>query len=229
MNRRLGEGVLRRHVPTAVQVILAVVLSLPAITWISTTGDIANYWRYDVPAGQVVYILSKLTALYAFVAFWLQLMYGLLGSDGRKRLGIERGHFFHVRLGAVAMGLMMLHAGLFVLGATMRTHTFASQYLTPSFSSGYYREIITLGIVALVFVVSGVASAAARRLVNGIWRLAHWLVVVAFGLGFVHSLLIGSESRIEPMTIFYAGCGTATLAALGWRLTATRYSSSAPA
>jgi DMSO/TMAO reductase YedYZ heme-binding membrane subunit len=185
----------------------------------STTGDLANYWRYDVPAGQVLYILSKLTALYAFVAFWLQLMYGLLGTDGRRRLGVERGHSFHVRLGVFTITLMVMHVGLFIAGATLRTQKFASQYLTPSFSSGYYRAVVTLGIVALALVLIAAACAGARRVMGSIWKAGHWAVLVAFGLGFTHSFLIGSESRIEPMILFYALSGAATVVALARRFT----------
>jgi predicted ferric reductase len=219
MSGQFSEGVLPRRAPTAVQVVLVTVLSLPAITWISTTGDLANYWRYDVPAGQVMYVLSKLTALYAIVIFWLQLMYGLLGSVGRQRLGIERGHLFHVRLGLAVIVLIVAHVCLFVLGATLRARVFASQYLTPSFSSGYYRTVITIGLAALVLVAIGAVCAAARRRIRRIWRVGHWAVFVAFGLGFIHSLLIGSESRITPMLAFYAVSGAATTAALARRLT----------
>jgi hypothetical protein len=41
-----------------------------------------------------------------------------------------------------------------------------TQYLTPSFSSGYYRAAITLGIVALVLVATGAVCASARRLMT---------------------------------------------------------------
>jgi DMSO/TMAO reductase YedYZ heme-binding membrane subunit len=107
-----------------------------------------------------------------------------------------------VRLGLVAIALMALHAGLFVLGATLRAGIFASQYLTPSFSSGYYRAVITVGLAALVLVVIGAISAAARWRMRRIWRVGHWAVFVAFGLGFIHSLLIGSESGSRPCSPF---------------------------
>ena len=206
----------------AMQTLIIVILSLPGITWISTTGDIATYWRDDVPPGQVIYILSKLTALYAFTVFWMQLMYGLLGADWRRRMGIERGHAFHVRLGAVVIALIVVHIGLFVLGASIRTHMFASQYLTPSFSAGYYRAVITLGIVAAALVGAAVVFAIVRRLMPRAWRFGHWAVTLAFVLAFVHSLLIGSESRIEPMTSFYVAAGTVALAVLLGRLWSSR-------
>jgi hypothetical protein len=82
---------------------------------------------------------------------------------------------------------------------------------------------VSLGALALV--VIGAACALARHLMPVVWRAGHWLVLVAFALGFVHSMLIGSETRIEPMTIFYAAGGAAALAVLVWRLTRGVYAS----
>jgi uncharacterized membrane protein YkvI len=211
-------GPKQRSYPAAVQWAVIAALCLPGVTWLSTTGNIADYWRYDVPPGQVIYVLSKLAALYAFVVFWMQLIYGLLGPAGRTRLRIERGHAFHVNLGSTVIALVALHAALFVLGASVRTHTFASQYLTPSFASGYYRTAITLGIIAAVLVVIAVFCASARRLWRRVWRLGHWAVIPAFALASVHSLLIGSESRIEPMTILYMGGIVIALLVMVWRV-----------
>ena len=218
MSGQISAGLKLRAHPAAVQWFIIAALCLPGVTWLSTTGNIVDYWRYDVPPGQVMYVASKLAALYAFVVFWLQLIYGLLGHAGRTRLGIERGHSFHVKLGSLVIALVALHAGLFVLGASVRTHQFASQYLTPSFASGYYRMVITLGIVAAVLVMFAAFFAGARRLWMRAWRLGHWAVIPAFALASVHSLLIGSESRIEPMTILYTGGIVIALLVIVWRL-----------
>jgi predicted ferric reductase len=202
------------------QGLVIVLLSIPGVTWISITGDLTAYWRYEVPAGQVIYLLSKLAGLYAFVTFWLQLMYGLLGAQGRARLGVERGNAFHRQLGAVVVVLMVAHIVLFVAGVSIRTNHFASQYLTPTFSEGYYRSVITLGILAASLVVIGVASALARRALRSGWKFGHWLLLVAYGLVFVHSILIGSESRISPVSGMYVAMAALALGALIWRLAA---------
>src|ERR1700692_678744 len=99
MSGQISMAPKQRPYPTAVQWTVIAALCLPGVTWLSTTGNIADYWRYEVPPGQVAYVLSKLAALYAFVVFWMQLIYGLLGHAGRTRLGIERGYTFHVQLG----------------------------------------------------------------------------------------------------------------------------------
>jgi hypothetical protein len=218
MSGQISRGLKQWPYPVAVQWTVIGALCLPGVTWLSTTGNIADYWRYDVPPGQVTYVLSKLAALYAFVVFWMQLIYGLLGHAGRTRLGIERGHAFHVKLGSTVLALVALHAALFVLGASVRTHTFASQYLTPSFASGYYRTVITLGIIAAVLVVLAAFCASTRRLWTRAWRLGHWAVIPAFALASVHSLSIGSESRIAPMTILYMGGIVIACLVMVWRV-----------
>ena len=179
-----------------------------------TTGDVTAYWRYDVPPGQVIYLLSKLAGLYAFVVFWMQLMYGLLGPRDRALLGVELGNEFHRKLGGLVGVLIVVHVAFFVGGVSIRTHHFASQYLTISFSHGYYRSIISLGIVAVLLVAVGFCAALARRALRRHWRLGHRVLLVAFVLAFIHSISIGSESRVSPISVLYAVMGLLALGAV---------------
>jgi DMSO/TMAO reductase YedYZ heme-binding membrane subunit len=211
-------GGFRAPPPSVLQAVLIVCLALPGVTWISTVGNLADYWRYEVAPGQVLYLLSKLAGLYAFVAFWLQLMYGLLGASGRRRLKVECGHAFHRTLGVLVMVLVATHVALFVTGSSIRAHHFASQYLTPTFSSGYYRSIITFGIIAAILLLIAVVSAAGRRMVGRIWRIQHWAVIPAYSLAFTHSLLIGSESRIGPVAALYLLMAVSTVIGLAARI-----------
>ena len=196
--------------------LLIAILCVPGITWLSTTGNVADYWLYSVPAGQVIYLFSKLTGLYAFVVFWMQITYGLLGSR-RARWGVEAGLAFHRRLGVLLISLAVAHVVLFLLGVGIRTQHFPVQYITPTFSSGYYRMIITLGMFAAMLLIVAFTFGLIRRVVPRIWRYVHWLAVPAYALAFVHSLLIGSESRIAPMTLLYAAMAGMVALALIWR------------
>ena len=195
---------------------------LPGVAWISTVGDLADYWRYDVPDGQVVYLASKLVGLYAIAAFWLQLMYGLLGPRLRARYGLEFGNRFHRRLGVVVLTLILAHLALFIAGVSMRTNHLALHFLVPTFTDGYYRMIITLGWLGGVLVVLGMLNAGLRRRIGRLWRFGHWLMTPAFVLVVVHSWLIGSESRIVPMNVFYGLMLAGICWALAVRITLTR-------
>lgn len=203
--------------PGAVKWLLVGLLCIPGVTWLSTAGDPVDYWQYEVPPGQFTYLLSKLAGLYAVVVFWLQLLYGLLGSRGRELLHVELGNRFHRRLGVIVALLVVAHFALFVAGATIRTEHFASQYLVPSFSHGYYRVITTVGLFGAVLLLAGVCVGLTRRRIGSFWRFGHWIVIPAFILGVIHSLLIGSESRISPMTVLYGLMGVTVAAAAAIR------------
>jgi hypothetical protein len=215
----MGGTSFARRRPAFAQVLTIILLSIPGVTWISSVGDITAYWQYEVPAGQILYLLSKLAGLYAFVVFWMQLMYGLLGAHARERLRVELGNEFHRKLGAIVCVLIVAHVALFISGVTVRTHHFASQYLTVSFSSGYYRSIISLGIIAALLVVVGVAAALVRHVFHRGWKFGHWALLLAFGLAFFHSISIGSESRTSPVSALYALMGALVPMALVLRVT----------
>ena len=72
----IGMGVLSRRL------ILTTVMVLPLFTWLASIGSPMTYFHYDLPPGQIMYILAKLAGLYAFAMLWLQIMFALL-KNGR--------------------------------------------------------------------------------------------------------------------------------------------------
>lgn len=203
---------------TARRLLWIVLLSIPGVAWILTAGDLEVYSGEAVPEGQVLYLLSKLFGLYAFVCMWAQIMYGLLGSDGRATLRVDHGHSFHKKLGTLVLGTVLVHLTLFLAAVSTRTHHFAVNYITPSFADGYYRSIITLGIFALILMAVAVGCAAARKRMPRIWIAGHRLTVLAFTLGFAHGISIGSETRSSPMLFLYFGMAATVVGVTAWRL-----------
>jgi sulfoxide reductase heme-binding subunit YedZ len=182
------------------------------------------YFRYDVLDGQFLYVLSKALGLYAFVALWLQVMYGLLGEEGRRRIGVKSDVRLHRNLAIIIIFLFVLHIGLFVAGASLRNGHFAYALLLPNFFGPYYPAIVSLGLLGAVLLSSAAVFAARRTRWPRVWRWGHRLAVPAFVLIFFHSFLIGSETRLGLLELLYFGMGVSVLAALGYRLYRARVS-----
>ncbi|MGQ0621521.1 MAG: hypothetical protein ACT4QA_16635 [Panacagrimonas sp.] len=203
--------------------VLLVIAAGPWLTWVASVGDLTVYADERVPAGQGLYLASKLAALYAFVAMSLQVCYGILGREWRIRLGVEFGERFHRLAGLAVVAMILAHAGLFIGGVAIRTHHMPWHFVLPSFTEGYYLTSVSLGIVGFVLLIAAVTAALLRRHlpVRG-WRWVHRFGLVATVLGFIHSLSIGSESRIVPMMLVYWGLGALIVSSLVLRLAALR-------
>lgn len=207
----------------ALLLMVLLVAAGPWLTWVASVGDLTVYSDERVPAGQGLYLGSKLAALYAIVAMGLQICYGILGREWRIRLGVEFGERFHRLAGLTVVTMILAHAGLFIAGVAIRTHHMPWQFVLPSFTEGYYLTSVSLGIVGFFLLVAAVMAALLRRhLPARGWRWVHRFGLVATVLGFIHSLSIGSESRIVPMMLVYWGLGALIGSSLVLRLAALR-------
>lgn len=197
---------------------LAAVLA-PVVVWAISTGDPLVYLRYEMPPGQSPYVLSKLIGLLALSIFWLQWMIGFLRRVDWIALPVRRAHATHRHLGLLVFGLVLVHVGLFVYAVSLRTEHFAWHVLVPSFSEGYYKQRIALGILALgLFPLAIVAGILRRR--GRLWQWVHRLWIVVFALIFVHAISIGTETRMGVLWYFYlflAVTMTASLSLWAWR------------
>lgn len=193
------------------------VVVLPGIQWLATADSVWAYPEHTLPTGQLLYLLSKLFALYAIAALAIQVSYGLLGAR-RGALHLEYGLAFHRALGLVVLVLLLAHALAFIAAASWRTGHFASQFALPDFSHGYYRARIAVGWWAGVGLIVAVLAALARGVLSQAWRRAHWLALPASIAVVVHSLSIGTESRMPAMLIAYGAMGCLILLSVALRV-----------
>jgi hypothetical protein len=189
--------------PALSQLLIVLVLALPAVQWLATSESIWIVPIERMPKGQVVYLLAKLAGLYAIAIFGLQLAYGLAGARVRPMLGQERGVHFHRSLGLVTLTLLLAHATLFIVGASMRIGHFAVQFALPDLFGDYYLSRIALGWWAGLAIIIGAVAALLRGLLGRWWKLAHWLSLPAAPALAIHSLSIGTESRMPVMMAAY--------------------------
>ncbi len=207
----------------AIWSVLSLVCLSPLLVWSLTVPDAWRYLRIEgLPPGQALYVVAKLIGLFAMCLFWLQcvlalarhapLFFGFPSSD----------HRVHRRLGLATLILILLHAGLFIVAASLRTGHIAWDLLLPSVGHGYYRTSVGLGAVALWLCL--LAIFAGRRVAQGYrrWKPIHMVWPMVFGLVFIHAIAIGTESRYSAMRYVTLFMGTSLTVAGVWRVWRSR-------
>lgn len=200
---------------SALSIVAVVLLATPLVMWQDVLRYLPAYLQGSAPAGQATYLLAKLAGTMAMILLLLQL---LLAVSGRllafPRLRLSRRE--HRRLGIATLTMSLLHALAFAAAASLRTEHLAWKILTPVFSEGYWRSLVSVGWVALI----GLLIAAAA----GLWRTrSRWVGAVGLhrlgaGLGLLalwHSIAIGSESTVVIVVASVLALGSVVLACVG--------------
>ena len=55
-----------------IKIFIVLGMILPFVFWLNSVGDPKLYLQDEVPAGQLIYAISKLLGLFAFALLWLQ-------------------------------------------------------------------------------------------------------------------------------------------------------------
>jgi predicted ferric reductase len=177
-------------------------LLLPLTVWMYSVADIRDYFYYQVPPGQRLYIFSKLVGLLAITLLWLQCVVALAKylPATRKTIGLPTQS--HAILGIATFVAVLVHATLFIAAATVRTGHLAIGQLMPQFDQGYFAACVSLGAIGFWTLIVVLCAGWLRRRQRQ-WRWLHRFGFLAFGLGFAHSIGVGSESRLGPMVFIY--------------------------
>lgn len=179
--------------------VYALILCAPVVIWLVSVRDPVAYFTHSLPPGQLLFVLSKLAALFTFCFFWMQCMLGLAPRTpllcGFPTLSLQT----HRRLGLATAGLALTHVVLFLTAASYRTGAPAWNLLLPNFTHGYYNALVSLGLIALWLLALGVLAGWRVSRGKRSWRAMHMVWPVVFALVFVHAFAIGSESRYGAM------------------------------
>lgn len=192
---------------------------VPIVVWWQSVGDLRVYIDYRTPPGQTLYVLSRLAGLYALFLSWLQIVFGLVrqADDVARRSGLA----FHRWLGFTVLGCAILHVALFIAAASLRAGHVALGILAPDFT-GFYATAVTLGLFGfygiVIVAVTGILRAAGY---SGAARL-HYAATPVFACTFLHSLLIGTETRAGPVLGVYTLMGVTLLGSYVYRWRALR-------
>lgn len=203
--------------------ILVVVFSLPLASWYHSIGGLSTYFHYDLPPGQVPYILMKLAGLYLFALLWLQVLLGVLKGDTLSRYLIPQWSLDNHRwLGIATLILAWSHFLLFFIAVSLRKEDIAYGLLLPQFDKGIYFIAVSLGWFALIGMTFVAFIGHLRRKSAGIWVYAHRLSFVVFGLALIHAQMVGSEAQSDAWFYVHSGFAITVLIALIRRMTSGR-------
>lgn len=193
-------------------IILVFLFSIPLWVWITVEGNPLEYLTHDVPAGQALYVLTKLVGLYVFFLLWLHILWVMLKQTPLSRY-LPRWLLKHHQATALTLTILIIvHVALFVTAVSMRKGEFAYTLLIPNFAD-YYHSLVSLGVLALwslpLIVYAGIKSKQKKH----IQRL-HRLSYIFFVLVFFHGFGVGSETKSGVMLWVYLGMGGSVVAAM---------------
>lgn len=172
------------------------------IAWLWTTGNPMDYGGGAAPPGQRFYLASKLAGLAAMAIFWVQALSGLARRTPLLRPWFSLSQRAHRNLGLATIMLLVAHAALFITGVSTRSGHLAVGPLIPDLTAGFYKFYVSIGVLALASMLVVLLAGFLRRRWS-IWRWAHRLWTVGFGLGVLHAVTIGTETRVGVMFYLY--------------------------
>jgi len=174
-------------------VVLWLVLAIPAVQWLVSLSD-PILWESQLPPGQWLYLLSKLVAQYAFLLLTIQLGLGL--SLVSKRIQTSSDHIiFHRNIGLSVLFAVLSHACLFIGGVWLRSGHFPLAVIMIQFDQGYYNTFVSVGVIAACLLICVTILGVARKRIPRLFGYLHRVAWLVWGLGFWHSLAIGTETN----------------------------------
>jgi len=197
-------------------VVAVFTIAAPVAIWLESIGNPIAYFRVDAPDGQWLYVFSKLTGLAGISVIGVQMALVVAGYFPQSRRTAWKNRH-HRLFGGFGVLLILLHMGLFVAAASVRSGHFAAGLLSFRWGNGYYDFMVSVGLLAVCLLVCGISIGIImyKRKIQHRLRKTHGLAFVVVSLlGLGHSMAIGSETNSIPVVLFYVLIGISTFVAL---------------
>jgi methionine sulfoxide reductase heme-binding subunit len=159
----------------------------------------------------MMWVLLRAAGIGAFVALFLSVAWGLLGSASLTPRWISKpsANLFHAAVASTGLVLLVVHLGLLLADRVVR---FDPLDLLVPMRSTYRPVAVAAGIFAMYATAAIIMTSWLRRRVGAArWRRVHLLAVPAFSLALLHGLLAGSDGGRPWMLTLYASTGAITL------------------
>jgi predicted ferric reductase len=197
---------------TLVQVVLATAGG--AILAVVVLPQIAPQMARTMEGGQgsVFWLLSRSSAMVAYVLLWGSMMLGLAITNRMARLwpGGPAAFDVHQHLSLLALGLIIFHA-LILLGDQYMQYSVA-EILVPFASLSYRPEWVGMGQLGIYMLAIVTGSFYVRkRLGHEVWRAIHFLSFTLFILALFHGWMSGTDSGTLWAQVIYWSTGASVL------------------
>ncbi len=176
-------------------------------------GETTSFWYLSRSAGIIAYLL-----------LWSSVVWGLLLSAklGRGRLAAPVLLDAHQFVSNVAIGFSAFH-GLVLMSD--RYFNFPLQALLVPFTGEYQPALVAAGQLGFwLSLALSISFLMRKRLGPKTWRQLHYVSFLAFWVVFFHSLLIGTDSKLAAMQLFYMLSASAVLFLTFYRIFTARRS-----
>jgi len=182
----------KSHISPIISVVLIVLVSY--LLYLS--NGLSEIVRPYAPPGQTLYVLSKAIAIFVYILMWCQIMLGIT-----KKVNIK----YHMIFGIIVFVLILSHVFLFISAVSFRQGELSLGMLLPSFSVGYYKSGLSLGVLSLFLIFVAIVSGVMKKKFYMSWKIGHSLVYLTFAVVTVHGLMIGSDFSSKFFTYIVYG------------------------
>jgi len=167
--------------------VMALFLAMPVVFWAQTLSG-------GLPLGVYLYDAGRLLALVGFVFVFFQYVFSSKVRWLERGIGLDKLFGIHRTSGLIGLTLILIHPIPLFLSDIVQGYA-------PSIS-----PLKLVGVVSLLIFVVAAGSAilyGRLRLKYETWKAIHWASYVALPLGFLHSLLLGSDLVRPPLRTFW--------------------------
>jgi len=187
--------------------VLAVILAVPLVQWITTLSP-------DSPWELQLYALGRVMALMAFTLILCQFILSSKIGFLERGFGLDRQISVHRRFGQIGLVLLLLHPILLYSFTASQGFTDPSSALEAlglidrsftgplSYGAAFNSYIILFGFLLVI----GTAGIYGRiRFGYETWRKIHYLTYALLPLAFVHSMALGSDLQTGLLRYYWVG------------------------
>lgn len=168
--------------------------------------------------------LSRASGVIAYILFWLAVIFGLLLSTRLgKHFNAARVFALHQYLSLIAVGFAAFHAGILLADNFLNLNLW--QILLPF---GFQTERVGVALGQLGFWLLFICAFSfyiKQYIGQSAWRWLHFLTFLAYMGISIHVFMVGSDSRVLALLLFYAGSQTLVFLLIAYRLYALRQTS----
>jgi len=167
--------------------LIAIYIAIPIVFWARTLTP-------GLPLGVYLYDAGRFLALVGFVLILFQYVLSSRIRLIERGIGLDKLFSVHRKLGVAGLTFIFIHPIALFTSAKVQGY---DEPLSP---------LKTLGIFTLLVlcVAAGVAILYRRlHLKYETWKNIHRASYAIFGLGFVHSFLLGSDIQSLPLRVFW--------------------------
>lgn len=165
--------------------------------------------------------LSRASGVIAYALFWLAVVFGLLLSTRLCRyFNAAKVFALHQYLSLLAVGFATFHAVILLADNYMNLNIW--QVLLPL---GFQTDRIGVALGQLGFwflFISAFSFYLKKYMGQSAWRWLHFLTFLAYMGISIHVFMVGSDSRLLALLLFYAGSQTVVFVLIAYRLYALR-------